>query len=100
MAAILALRISGVLAAQRTVARMEDEYLPAIRVESRPLPISLRGLRVSARTAERLLYAGAAVSYVAIGVFVNEFTLSWVVGIGWLLLWVWGLPALWQAVRR
>jgi hypothetical protein len=46
------------------------------------------------------LYAGAAVSYVAIGVFVNDFMLSWVVGFAWLLLWVWALPAAVRRLRR
>jgi hypothetical protein len=46
------------------------------------------------------LYAGAAVSYIAIGVFVNDFMLSWVVGFAWLLLWVWALPAAVRRLRR
>ena len=46
------------------------------------------------------LYAGAAVSYVAIGVFVNDFMLSWVVVFAWLLLWVWALPAAVRRLRR
>jgi hypothetical protein len=80
---------------------MEDELVSTIDVGQRPAePISLPRIRLSAATKERLLYACAAVSYVSIGVFVTEFTLSWVVGIGWLLLWVWGLPAIWQRVRR
>lgn len=81
---------------------MEDEYLPAIHIEHRRAwrPIALRRIRVPAATQERLLYAGAAVSYVAIGVFVTEFALSWVAGFSWLLLWVWGLPALFRWLRR
>jgi hypothetical protein len=47
-----------------------------------------------------LLYAGAAVSYIALGVFVNDFMLSWVVGFAWLLLWVWALPAVVRRLRR
>ena len=46
--------------------------------------------RVSRRVWEPALYAGAAVSYITIGVFVNEFVLSWVVAFAWLLVWVWG----------
>jgi hypothetical protein len=46
------------------------------------------------------LYLAAGVSYVAVGVFVTELMLSWVVGFGWLLLWVWGLPALVRRLRR
>jgi hypothetical protein len=81
---------------------MEDEYLPAIHIERRHAwrPIALRRIRVSAVTQKRLLYAGAAASYIAIGVFVTEFALSWVVGFSWLLLWVWGVPALVRRVKR
>ena len=56
--------------------------------------------RVSRRVWEPALYAGAAVSYIAIGVFVNEFVLSWVVAFAWLLLWVWVLPTLVRRLRR
>ena len=55
---------------------------------------------VSRRVWEPALYAGAAVSYITIGVFVNEFVLSWVVAFAWLLLWVWGVPALVRRLRR
>jgi hypothetical protein len=80
---------------------MEDELVSGLDVGQHPgRPISSARVRLSAAATERLLYAGAAASYVAIGVFVTEFTLSWVVGIGWLLLWVWGLPALWGRLRR
>jgi hypothetical protein len=54
---------------------------------------------VSRRVWEPALYAGAAVSYITIGIFVNEFVLSWVVAFAWLLLWVWALPALVRRVR-
>lgn len=56
--------------------------------------------RVSRRVWEPALYAGAAASYITIGVFVNEFVLSWVVAFAWLLLWVWGVPALVRRLRR
>jgi hypothetical protein len=56
--------------------------------------------RVSRRVWEPALYAGAAVSYITIGVFVNEFVLSWVVAFAWLLLWVWVLPTLVRKLRR
>lgn len=49
------------------------------------------------RLVELGLYALAAVVYVAIGVAVPEFLLSWPVAAGYLLLMVWVLPAL---VRR
>ena len=56
--------------------------------------------RVSRRVWEPALYAGAAVSYITIGVFVNEFVLSWVVAFAWLLLWVWVLPTVVRRLRR
>jgi hypothetical protein len=63
-------------------------------------PLSLPRPRVSARTRELALYGAAAVSYVAIGVFVTEFALSWIVGFIWLMLWAWGLPALLRRLRQ
>ena len=56
--------------------------------------------RASRRVWEPALYTGAAISYITIGVFVNEFVLSWVVAFAWLLLWVWGVPALVRRLRR
>jgi hypothetical protein len=81
---------------------MDDEYLPAISVEYRPSLRSmlLRRLRASERARELALYGGAAISYLAIGVFLTEFVLSWVIAFAWLLLWVWGLPALVRRLRR
>ena len=78
---------------------MEDQYAPAIPAVE-PRRLALPRLRISASARERLLYGSAALSYIAIGVFVNEFALSWVVGIAWLMLWVWGLPALVRRLRR
>jgi hypothetical protein len=68
-----------------------------------PVRVAERGRalpRVSRRVWEPALYAGAAISYVTIGVFVNEFVLSWVVAFAWLLLWVWGVPSLVRRLRR
>jgi len=67
---------------------------PAAVARGRALP------RVSRRVWEPCLYVGAAVSYITIGVFVNEFVLSWVVAFAWLLLWVWVLPTLIRRLRR
>ena len=94
--------ISAVLADRRTVLGMEHKVFPAIRVECPPAGrwASLCDTRVSEGARERLLYAAAGVSYVAVGVFVNEFALSWIVGFSWLMLWVWGLPALVRRLRR
>ena len=78
---------------------MDDELTTTIDV-GRPRGIAVPRLRLSAATRERLLYVGAAVSYISIGVFVTEFALSWFVCFAWLLLWVWGLPALVGRLRR
>ena len=79
---------------------MEGELVGTTRVERRRRALSLPSVRISEGTREKLLYAGAAASYVAVGVFVTEFALSWIVGFTWLLLWVWGLPALVRRLRR
>ena len=80
---------------------MEDELVSTLDVGQRSAqPISLPRVRVTAAAGERVLYVCAAVSYIAIGVFVNEFMLSWVVGFAWLLVWVWVLPAFVRWVRR
>ena len=65
-----------------------------------PRPAERARPRVSRRVWEPALYAGAAVSYITIGVIVNEFVLSWVVAFAWLLLWVWVLPTLVRRLRR
>ena len=46
-----------------------------------------------------LLYASAAVSYIGLSIY-NKWLLDWIVGPLWLVLWVWGLPALWKLIRR
>jgi hypothetical protein len=45
------------------------------------------------------LYASAAVTYISLSIY-NKWLLNWVLGPLWLLLWVWGLPALWKLIRR
>lgn len=79
---------------------MEGEFVGTTRVERRRRALSLPSVRISEGTREKLLYAGAAASYVAIGVFVTEFVLSWVIAFAWLLLWVCGIPALVRRLRR
>ena len=49
---------------------------------------------------EPLLYGAAGASYIAIGIFVTQFLFSWFVAFGWLLLWVWILPATVRRIRR
>ena len=50
--------------------------------------------------SELALYLAAGAAYVTIGVFVTEILRSWIVGFGFLILCVWGLPALAGRVRR
>jgi hypothetical protein len=45
------------------------------------------------------LYTAAAVSYVMFAIH-NKWLLNWVLGPLWLVGWVWGVPALWNLVRR
>jgi len=47
-----------------------------------------------------LLYAGAALVYVVVGVLFTEFMLTSVVAVAYLLVAVWLLPALVRRVRR
>jgi hypothetical protein len=49
--------------------------------------------------SERLLYLVAAASYIVLGVFVPELLLSWPVGVAYLLVIVWLVPALLRRVR-
>lgn len=46
-----------------------------------------------------LLYLAAGVVYIAIGVFVEEFLFSFVVGAAYLLIVVWAIPALLRRLR-
>lgn len=57
-------------------------------------------VRVSPRATEAALYAGAAISYVALGVFFVQLVEVWMVGLAWLLLWAWGVPTLIRRSRR
>ena len=77
---------------------MDDNLVSTLDVGGEPVElISLPRPRLLALAKEGLPYAGAAASYILIGVFVNEFMLSWIAGFAWLLLWVWVLPG---CVRR
>jgi hypothetical protein len=41
------------------------------------------------------LYGAAAVSYISLSVYF-KWLLDWIVGPLWLVMWVWGGPALWR----
>jgi hypothetical protein len=49
---------------------------------------------------ELALYLAAGAAYITIGVFVTEILRSWIVGFGFLLICVWGLPSLARRLRR
>ena len=59
----------------------------------------LRTLVARSRMDHWWPYAGAAVTYVVIGVVNTRFLLSWVVGFAYLLIWVWAIPALVRRLR-
>jgi hypothetical protein len=45
------------------------------------------------------LYVAAAASYISLSIY-HKWLLDWIVGPLWLVAWVWGLPALWNLIRR
>jgi hypothetical protein len=51
------------------------------------------------RTVDFFLYFGAAVSYITLSIYF-KWLLDWIVGPVWLVLWVWGLPALWRLAHH
>ena len=51
------------------------------------------------RHGEILRYAFAFVAYVGLGVVAKEVFSSWVWGLTFLVVAVWGLPALWRRLR-
>ncbi len=54
---------------------------------------------VPSKYVDAFLYTAAAVTYVLFSIH-NKWLLNWVLGPLWLVGWVWGLPALWNLVRR
>jgi hypothetical protein len=46
-----------------------------------------------------LLYVAAGVTYIGFSIY-NKWLLDWIVGPMWLVAWVWGLPALYNLIRR
>jgi hypothetical protein len=51
------------------------------------------------KTVDVILYATAAVTYIALSLW-NKFFLNWIVGPLWLLIWVWGIPAFVRLCKR
>lgn len=94
--------VMGVLRVAGNPCCMEGQLASSIAVERprRLWPRAVPRPRVSARARRALPYAGAAVSYVIIGVFFTQFLMNWIVAFAWLLAWTWGLPAVVRRVRR
>jgi hypothetical protein len=55
--------------------------------------------RIPSKYVDVFLYVSAAVTYVSLAIY-NKWLLNWVLGPLWLIAWVWGLPALWNLIRR
>ncbi len=55
--------------------------------------------RVNATRKTLLAYLAAAAVYIALGVILPELLLSWIVGVAYLLVAVWLVPALVRRVR-
>jgi hypothetical protein len=53
----------------------------------------------TANYVDFFLYASAAITYVSLSIY-NKWLLDWIVGPFWLVAWVWGLPALYNLIRR
>jgi hypothetical protein len=68
---------------------------------SRPTsdPTSTSHSSIPSKYVDAFLYATAAITYIALSIS-QKWLLNWVLGPLWLLLWVWGLPALWKLIRR
>jgi hypothetical protein len=41
----------------------------------------------------------AGVTYIGLSIY-NKWLLDWIVGPVWLVAWVWGIPALYNLIRR
>ncbi len=79
------------------------------RIDLKPSPVTPARVRHSEEARreegaeavrELALYVAAGAVYITLGVFVTEILLSWVVGIGFLVLFVWAIPALASRLRR
>ncbi len=55
--------------------------------------------RIPTKYVDALLYLSAAVTYTSLAIY-NKWLLNWILGPLWLIAWVWGLPALWNLIRR
>jgi hypothetical protein len=54
---------------------------------------------VSRAASTLVLYLGAAAAYIAAGVLLPELLLSWIVGVAYVLVAVWAVPALARRLR-
>jgi len=67
--------------------------------EPSPNTRSARAARVPPKWVDLLLYVTAGATYIGFSIY-NKWLLDWIVGPAWLVAWVWGLPALYNLVRR
>ena len=79
------------------------------RIDLKPSPVAPARVRHDEEARREALagavrklapYVTAGAIYVTLGVFVTEILLSWVVGIGFFVLFVWAIPALASRLRR
>jgi len=54
---------------------------------------------VPSKWVDVVLYVTAGVTYIGFSIY-NKWLLDWIVGPAWLIAWVWGVPALYNLVRR
>jgi hypothetical protein len=54
---------------------------------------------VPSKRVDVLLYLTAGVTYIGLSIY-NKWLLDWIVGPAWLVAWVWGVPALYNLIRR
>jgi hypothetical protein len=80
--------------------RVDGQPEPAVVDEPVLRPVPPPAASPSEGWRELALYLAAAVAYITLGVFVTEILRSWVVGFGFLLICVWGLPSLARRLGR
>ena len=54
--------------------------------------------KTSSRKVDVFLYLSAAVTYIGLSIYF-KWLLDWIVGPAWLVMWVWGIPALWRVLH-
>jgi hypothetical protein len=67
--------------------------------ESPSDPVRARAPGTPPKWVDFVLYLSAGVTYIGFSIY-NKWLLDWIVGPAWLVAWVWGLPALYNLIRR